>query len=771
MSNSISATINHGITLAASAYSDPVTITGSIYANSGDAVFAPTSWSISNSGSIIASVGEGVFLKSGGFIENSGVIDASAAYGVWASNVPVTIENSGYVSGGRAGIMMVGDTIALDNLAGGTISGGATAVEGIKFSGGGLAANTLVNGGLIDSGDTAANGGMGVRLNQASMTNAVDGVVSGGSVGIYIGNDSRFVNFGTVAGETGIMVGAGQNLVTIVDAGTITGDGEAAISFAKGGSGNSLTLLPGAVLGGLANGGGAADLVFAGTSLGTLGNLEHEVSLFPTIALIGGAEWDFTGASSMTGQMVFNNDGTVVEGFGDALSVSSTVTGTGTIELAGGAVNFGNVVAAGQTIDFVSGESTLTFNESRLFSGTIDGFQNGDTIDVTGFGASQTVTGAANGNDFVLSDGAAPITIAFGSSADTLVSEIASTVDGRTYEIVAPCFRAGTRLLTPDGPRPVESLRKGDLVVTHDGSTKPVVWHGHRRIDCDRHPNPAAVLPVLIEAAAFGPGVPARDLYVSPDHAIYCDRVLVQAKYLINGVSIRQIDVSEVTYHHIELEVHDVVWAETLPAETYLDCGNRHHFARQKGPVALHPNFAPSRWDATRAFAPLAVSGTVLTAIRQRLHDRLREYGVRCVAGRFAVYADGRRLEAIDTDSGQKLFRLPATVGRLTIESSCSSPADLDPASFDRRRLGIAITDITLDGVLVSESDPRFSTGFYPSERRGRRWFRWTDGAAVFDASGVSEMAFTVQAVSPIWQIPDEWRQHSTTGQHVLELH
>ena len=65
---------------------------------------------------------------------------------------------------------------------------------------------------------------------------------------------------------------------------------------------------------------------------------------------------------------------------------------------------------------------------------------------------------------------------------------------------------------------------------------------------------------------------------MSPDHAIYVDDVLIPAKHLVNGTTICQVQRQHVVYHHVELERHDVVLAEGLPAETYLDTGDRAKF-------------------------------------------------------------------------------------------------------------------------------------------------------------------------------------------------
>jgi hypothetical protein len=101
---------------------------------------------------------------------------------------------------------------------------------------------------------------------------------------------------------------------------------------------------------------------------------------------------------------------------------------------------------------------------------------------------------------------------------------------------------------------------------------------------------PETVWPVRIARGAFGENVPVRGLFVSSDHAIYVDGVLIPAKYLLNGTTVRQVKRRRMVYHHIELAEHDVVLAEGLPAETYLDTGDRETFSGGRV-ITLYPDF------------------------------------------------------------------------------------------------------------------------------------------------------------------------------------
>ncbi len=52
----------------------------------------------------------------------------------------------------------------------------------------------------------------------------------------------------------------------------------------------------------------------------------------------------------------------------------------------------------------------------------------------------------------------------------------------------APCFAAGTRILTTRGEVPVEALEVGDVALLARGGTVKVTWIGQRRLDAARHP-------------------------------------------------------------------------------------------------------------------------------------------------------------------------------------------------------------------------------------------------------------------------------------------
>lgn len=136
-----------------------------------------------------------------------------------------------------------------------------------------------------------------------------------------------------------------------------------------------------------------------------------------------------------------------------------------------------------------------------------------------------------------------------------------------------PCFVAGTLIRTVAGEVPVERLRPGDLVLTHDDGPQPLRWIGRRRV-----PAEGALAPIEIRAGTFGAH---RRLMVSPQHRILVRdaaaellfgeaEVLVAARDLVNGDSVRVRPGGTVEYVHILFDAHQVVWSDGLASESFL---------------------------------------------------------------------------------------------------------------------------------------------------------------------------------------------------------
>jgi len=143
------------------------------------------------------------------------------------------------------------------------------------------------------------------------------------------------------------------------------------------------------------------------------------------------------------------------------------------------------------------------------------------------------------------------------------------------------CFTPGTRIRTADGSSLIENLCEGDLVQTKDNGLQPLRWVGKRRMSGARLFAMPKMRPVRIAGGALGFEQPDDDLLVSPEHRMLIkgavaqslfntSEVLVTAKDLINGKTITvDMHVREVTYIHVLLEQHQVLWANGLETESF----------------------------------------------------------------------------------------------------------------------------------------------------------------------------------------------------------
>ena len=156
----------------------------------------------------------------------------------------------------------------------------------------------------------------------------------------------------------------------------------------------------------------------------------------------------------------------------------------------------------------------------------------------------------------------------------TVASTIGGHIDTGIVKITTiPCFVAGTMILTERGECLVESLQPGDLVMTQDDGPQPLRWIGRRQV-----PAVGALAPIAIRAGTFGNH---RRLLVSPQHRILVrdslaellfgdTEVLVSAKDLVNGRSVRVIEGGMVDYVHLLFDRHQIVSSEGLATESFL---------------------------------------------------------------------------------------------------------------------------------------------------------------------------------------------------------
>ena len=165
------------------------------------------------------------------------------------------------------------------------------------------------------------------------------------------------------------------------------------------------------------------------------------------------------------------------------------------------------------------------------------------------------------------------------------------------------------------------------------GGFAEVVWVGRREVDCVGHAQPRKVWPVRVAAGAFGPGRPYAELWLSPDHAVFVEGVLIPVRCLVNGSTIAQVPVERVVYHHVELAEHDVLLAEGLPAESFLDMRDGTNYANRSGAVRLYPDFSARMWEAFGC-ARLVVAGPELTAARALVDRCARVLALRSAVGR-----------------------------------------------------------------------------------------------------------------------------------------
>jgi Hint domain len=609
--------------------------------------------SIQNNGSIGSNIVYAIFLKIGGTVNNTGIINGGSV-GI-QSNAAATVTNTSVIHPtGQygAGLIIAGGTVS--NQSGGTILGngngivasattpstivnggtiGSTAPRQLDYgitvnSGADMITNlgtgliygpgagvflrggTLLNQGTIRSQGRATDG-FGVRVfGASSITNASGATISGTTAGLALTSSSQsvIVNRGLITSAGAAVKLTASSQTSFVNYGTINGVGVSAQGVALSFFAGIVTNAPGGYINGGAYGlidfGAPMTLVNAGTIGGGTKAVRLATGSGNLLQVVPGAV--FKG----------NVDGGNVVGGGFQSTIQLLAGPT-----AGSLPGLGGAIYNFATITFAPGASWGVTGSSGGFTGgeTFSGFAPGDSLQINGV-TNETVAGFS-ANTLTLTGGAT-LDIIIPGNFDPSQFQV-KNVGVNSVSVTVSCFAPETRIRMASGDEvPIMALRPGMRALTANGEAAEIVWVGRRFIDCRRHPRPELVCPVRVRAGAFGPGVPARDLRLSPDHAVFAHGVLIPVRCLINGVTIARESVDTITWFHLELPEHDIILAEGLPVESYLDTNDRADFNGSGTVRALFPAFAARRWEMA-ARAPLVMIGPEVGAVC----DELAQFG------------------------------------------------------------------------------------------------------------------------------------------------
>jgi hypothetical protein len=510
-------------------------------------------------------------------------IDSGATWTAAGSNTLA----SGYTLN-DPGLLIVASTLVND----GNITG---STYGVSLNGGA----TLINSGtLTNTAGSSVHAVVEVKFGTTggdSVTNATGGVITSGYTDIYQGTGAvTVVNQGSITAGSGYAIYANNGL-TLDNSGFIAASGAIGAVNARSGTLYVSNALGGVISGsdvGLVLGSGSGTVINDGTIEGYSTGLLIEAGDTGTVIndgtlAAGPGGYAVAFHHGYAGRLVVDPGAVFIGTIGGANTIGGTAVST--LEFAAGT---GTFAGFGTTV-FDFADITLDTGANWFLAGSAYGLGGGETISGLTTGSTLELTGTVESNAGLAGG---MLTLSGGITLDLPGLAFADVTNDGTNTFITACFASGTRIAGRFGNVPVEALRAGDLVRTTRGELTPVRWMGFRRIDLARHPRKLDVMPVRVHAHAFGDGLPARDLVLSPDHAVYVDGRLIPIRYLINNVSIVQETRAAITYWHVELDQHDIILAEDLPCESYLDTGNRNAFENAPGAVQMTPEFARRTW-------------------------------------------------------------------------------------------------------------------------------------------------------------------------------
>jgi hypothetical protein len=391
---------------------------------------------LKNSGTIIGDgpAGYGVGMAYGSSMTNSGLIEGQAGTGTNPGGVAILVHygvtvltNSGDIVGGQGGA-----------------SGHHGAVGGTGVYLGSI--GTILNSGTIAGGSSVVKPGYGVAIREGgNVTNGsatAPAATVSGNVGVSFGAAGTIINFGTIAGQGGPGItfaaggmvtngsatigaaliegyvgveAAGASPVTMTNFGTIQGSGGVAVQFTS--ATDRLIVEAGSMFDGAVRGGvgtlelGSGKGTIKGlNAVGTLaGGVTMTFSGFGSYALDPGANWTLEGKNSLSSGETLTDAGSLTV---DGKLVNSGLmeaSGVGVLTISGQVANSGIISASGGTV-------TVTGTITGKGDVSIDG---GDFDFASSASVAVTFVGAAGVLELGQSQTSAVTVTGFSNSGDT----------------------------------------------------------------------------------------------------------------------------------------------------------------------------------------------------------------------------------------------------------------------------------------------------------------------------------------------------------------
>ena len=141
----------------------------------------------------------------------------------------------------------------------------------------------------------------------------------------------------------------------------------------------------------------------------------------------------------------------------------------------------------------------------------------------------------------------------------------------------------GANIRTPCGPRRVELVRPGDLIVTRDNGLQPVRLIWEREIRVTKKAGKPDMAPICLCPRAIGPMMPQHNIHVAPDHRVLVpgyrllgqedtNCCLVFAREIVASSDDAYVDVSATVtrFFTFVFDTHQVFCCNGLPVESFL---------------------------------------------------------------------------------------------------------------------------------------------------------------------------------------------------------